>query len=216
MSNKRIASISQKIIMSLAGLFLFSFLTVHLSVNLLSIFGKELFNDAAYFMGENPIIQSMQLVLFAGFFLHMLLGVAVWIQNRKARPVKYYKASDTETSFLSKYMIHTGIIIGIFLVLHFMNFFFVKIGLIPAPNGINVHKNMYALMELVFSNTLYSVTYIVSLIIMGFHLNHAFQSAFQTLGLNHSKYTLYIKGFGTLYSILLTIGFLIIPIYFMI
>jgi succinate dehydrogenase / fumarate reductase cytochrome b subunit len=67
-----------------------------------------------------------------------------------------------------------------------------------------------------FTNKTYSIIYIVLLIILGFHLNHAFQSAFQSLGLNHSKYTPWIKAFGDIYSIAVPLGFILIPLYFLI
>jgi succinate dehydrogenase / fumarate reductase cytochrome b subunit len=45
-----------------------------------------------------------------------------------------------------------------------------------------------------------------------FHLLHAFQSAFQTLGLNHKTYTPIIKTLGVIYSIVITGGFIAIPL----
>jgi succinate dehydrogenase / fumarate reductase cytochrome b subunit len=67
-----------------------------------------------------------------------------------------------------------------------------------------------------FSTTWYAILYIGLIIILGFHLNHAIQSAFQSLGLYHSKYTPFIKMVGTLYSIIIPLGFIIIPLYFLI
>jgi succinate dehydrogenase / fumarate reductase cytochrome b subunit len=64
-----------------------------------------------------------------------------------------------------------------------------------------------------FSNTAYFIGYIIALIFLGFHLHHAFQSAFQSLGLNHTTYTPVIKAVGVIYSIVITLGFIIIPLF---
>lgn len=115
-------------------------------------------------------------------------------------------------------MIHTGVIIFIFLVIHLMTFYFVKLGITSAPQGpeavLNNH-DFYHMTVNLFSVTGYAVLYIILFIILGFHLNHAFQAAFQTLGLNHSKYTPVIKALGTIYSIVVPLGFITIPLYFL-
>ena len=119
------SSITKKIWMSLMGLFLMTFLVVHLGINLLLLFdpSRELFNQVAHFMGTNPAIQIFQWVLFAGFAIHIVLGVVLQIQNWIARPKGYKVKASSEDSFFSKYMIYTGIIIVVFLVIHFANFF---------------------------------------------------------------------------------------------
>ena len=119
------SSITKKIVMSLVGLFLSSFLVVHLSINLLLLFDdtRQLFNEAAHFMATNPLIQIFQWVLFLGFVLHIILGLVLQIQNWMARPVRYERAGSSEMSFFSKYMIHTGAVVLIFLIIHFANFF---------------------------------------------------------------------------------------------
>ncbi len=217
------ASITKKIIMALAGLFLLSFLVVHLGINLfimpLTDNHQEIFGEAVHFMTSNPLVKIMEIVLFGGFIIHILYGIILQIQNWIARPQRYKISGTSEESFLSRYMIHTGIIILIFLIIHFINFYFVKLGWTDAPAGANEitgEHDFYNMAINLFSNSTYSIIYIVLLLILGFHLNHAFQSAFQTLGINHSKYTPAIKLIGLFYSIIVTLGFISIPIYFLI
>ena len=200
--------------MALAGLFLVTFLCVHLGINLMLLKndGGRAFSEAATFMGTNPVIKIAEIVLFAGFLLHIAFGLVVSFQNRSARPVAYAQSNSSETSFFSKYMFHTGIIVLIFLALHFCDFYFIKIGLVAPPPGIAVH-DFYSRTLLLFSAPLYSLFYIVSFIFLGIHLNHALQSAFQTLGWNHSKYTDAVKLIGSVYSVLISAGFSIVPIY---
>jgi succinate dehydrogenase / fumarate reductase, cytochrome b subunit len=219
-STLRLASISKKISMAIAGLFLILFLIVHLGINLLMLLPDEgkLFAEAAHFMGTNPLIKIFEVVLFAGFILHIIFGIIVWYQNRQARPVRYHSTNKSDTSFLSKFMIHTGVVIGIFIVIHLANFYFVKLGLTQPIGGdysvtdkhdfLNMARNL-------FSNVGYSAFYIVALLLMGFHLNHALQSAFQSLGWNHPRYTPWIKRIGIIYSVVVSAGFIIIPLYFL-
>jgi succinate dehydrogenase / fumarate reductase cytochrome b subunit len=202
--------------MGLAGLFLALFLCVHLVINLLMLAGDdgEMFTAAANFMGTNIFIKIFEVVLFGGFLLHMLVGVIVTLKNWRSRPVRYYKSNKSETSLLSKYMFHTGAIITIFLVLHFMNFFFIKLGWVDPPAGIDPH-DFYPMAILLFQNVWYSLIYLIFFVFLGFHLNHSIQSAFQTLGLNHNKYNKAIKVISAIYSVIIAVGFAVIPVYFM-
>jgi len=210
------SSITKKVILAIAGLFLISFLVVHLAINLLILSddGGVAYGQAVHIMTTNPLIKVMEVFLFGGFIIHIILGVVIQIYNWMARPVRYKVEGYSHTSFFSKYMIHTGAIIFVFLLVHFFNFYFVKVGLVDPPAGLG-REDFYQMAVLLFSNRFYSILYIVLMVFLAFHLNHAFQSAFQTLGLNHSKYTPFIKLLGTLYSILVPLGFAIIPAYFL-
>ncbi len=207
------SSITRKVLMALAGLFLVTFLCVHLGINLMLLKddGGRTFSEAATFMGTNPVIRVFEIVLFSGFLLHIAYGLLVSAQNRAARPSAYVCANSSDTSFMSKYMFHTGVIILLFLVLHFIDFYFIKIGLAAPPPGIDRH-DFYHRSLLLFSNPGYSAIYIASFIVLGIHLNHAIQSAFQTLGLNHSRYMPAVKIIGTAYSVLTAAGFSLVPI----
>ncbi len=204
--------------MAVLGLFLIVFLLVHLGINLclLRNDGGEWFNAAANFMSTNYIVKVFEVFLFLGFIFHIVLGVIIQIQNWMARPHRYRIEGYSHTSFFSKYMIHTGIIVLIFLIIHMTNFYFVKLGLVAVPEGVEDKHDFYTMAELLFSNINYSVLYIACMVFLGFHLNHAFQSSFQTLGLNHNKYTPVIKLLGLIYSIVVPLGFCIIPISYMI
>ncbi|MDA3942158.1 MAG: succinate dehydrogenase cytochrome b subunit [Bacteroidetes bacterium] len=210
------SSIAKKIVMSLAGLFLTSFLVVHLIINLLILFddSRELFNQAAHFMATNALIQVFQYVLFFGFILHIILGLILQIQNWVARPIRYEKKGFSELSYFSKFMIHTGAIIFIFLIIHFVNFFIkAKFGHIePITYASGTYEDLGLLIVKLFEDGGYVIFYVISILLLGFHLDHGFQSAFQSLGLNHSRYTPFIKAFGTIFSIALTLGFIAIPL----
>jgi succinate dehydrogenase / fumarate reductase, cytochrome b subunit len=220
MSNFFTSSLGKKLIMSLAGLFLCMFLLVHLGINLMLLKGDggAWFRIGVEFMTTNILIKIMEVVLFGGFLLHMIYGVILQIQNWMARPTRYAVVHQSQTSFFSKYMIHTGAVVLIFLILHFSNFYFVKLGLTQAPQGnmvVEGKHDFYNMAINLFSTPAYSWLYIVFMLILAFHLLHAFQSAFQTIGVNHKKYTPAIKYIGMAYAILVPAGFAIIPVYFL-
>ncbi len=210
------SSITKKVVMAFAGLFLITFLVVHLAINLLLLRGDggEYYKVAVIFMTTNPLIKIMEVFLFGGFLIHIILGVIIQIYNWMARPVRYRIEGYSHTSFFSKYMIHTGAIILTFLIIHFSNFYFVKLGWVQPPAGLE-REDFYQMANLLFSSRFYCILYMVLMVFLAFHLNHAFQSAFQTLGLNHNKYTPFIKFVGTLYSILVPLGFALIPAYYL-
>ena len=218
MSSTFYSSVTKKIIMSLAGLFLIAFLLVHLALNSLILFDptREVFNAGAHFMMTNPLIQTFQWVLFAGFIIHIIFGVILQIQNWIARPKGYRKKAVSEESYFSKFMIHTGVLVFIFLVIHFVNFFFVSKGLIgdmqEISYGNTTYEDLGAVVIALFQNGGYVVFYVIALLILGFHLDHAFQSAFQSLGLSSPKYTPFIKGLGHVLAIGITVGYILIPL----
>jgi succinate dehydrogenase / fumarate reductase, cytochrome b subunit len=219
----RFSSLTKKYIMAFAGAFLMAFLVVHLGINFFIIpitpNHKEIFRDAVYFMTSNPLVKIMEIFLLGTFIIHIIYGVILQIQNWMARPVRYKREGWSHTSFFSKFMIHTGVVIGIFLTIHFINFYFVKFGItspIKGPVRVTDDHDFYSMAFNLFSNKTYSVIYIILIVLLGFHLNHAFESAFQSLGLDHSKYTPFIKAVGDLYSIVIPLGFCLIPLYFLI
>jgi len=210
------SSIGKKLVMSLAGLFLCLFLLVHLGINLTLLLndGGVVFQEAVEFMSL-WFIKVFEVILFGGFFVHIIWGVVLFFQNWKARPQGYAISNNSQTSFFSKYMVHTGAIIFVFLALHFINFYFVKLGLVAVPAGAEGKHDFYHMAINLFSQPVYSIIYVVFMFFLSFHLNHAFQSAFQTLGMNHKKYTPAIKYIGLAYSIIVPLGFAVIPIYFL-
>lgn len=204
--------------MSLSGIFLILFLVVHLAGNLqlLANDGGKQFNVYAHFMTQNPIIKSISYILYFTILLHTVQGIALAIQNRKAKGGAYKVSSDATVSAFSKYMVHLGIIIFIFLLIHLYQFWLqMKTGnvqMVNYPNSEKQYQDLYILVIEAFKSLSYVIFYVVSMIVVGMHLWHGFQSAFQTLGLNHRKYNGLIRGAGMAYAVLVSLGFAIIPV----
>lgn len=217
------SSLTKKYIMAFAGLFLITFLFVHLVINLTVLLPetvnyetKELFNKAAHFMGTNIVVKIFEVVLFGGFIIHILYGLVLQIHNWMARPKRYKVEGWSHTSPFSKFMIHTAVIIFIFLVIHLVDFYF-KAKFFHGAESIYYDGKEYhdlgALVIEKFQHLGFVIGYIVAFIVLGFHLHHAFQSGFQSLGLNHPKYTPFIKAISLIISIILPAGFTIIPVF---
>jgi len=202
------SSISKKFVMALAGIFLLTFLPVHLSINLMLLKDDpEPFNKAAHFMATFPVIRVMEILLFAAILIHIFYGIFIQIQNWLARPVGYIHRNRSETIFFSKFMIWTGAAVFTFLVLHFFNFFFIRLGLVPGDP-----EDFYSVAHNLFKIPMYNFIYLVCFTLLGLHLYHAFSSAFQTFGLNHRIWTPVVKAVSWIYAIVLPLGFAFISI----
>lgn len=201
--------IGQKILMALSGLLLISFLCVHLFGNLMLMnTNPEPFNKFVDFMETNPLIMAMEYALFGGFFLHIIYSAIITLKNRAARPVRYAEDKGGENStWFSRNMGLTGSVIFFFLVVHLRTFF------VPEKITHSETRNFYEVAMWAFSDPLYVIFYVVAMVLLAFHLRHAFASAFQTLGIRHPKYTPLVQFLGSAYSIIVPLLFAAIPLY---
>jgi succinate dehydrogenase / fumarate reductase cytochrome b subunit len=202
------SAVSKKFVMALAGLFLLLFLPVHLVINLMLLKNDPApFNNAAHFMATFPVIKVIEILLFVVILIHITYGITLQVQNWLSRPVRYSIRNKSRTSAFSKFMIWTGASILTFLVIHFFNFYFIRLGLVKGDP-----ENFYAVAYQLFRIPGYVILYLVCFLLLSFHLFHALQSAFQTLGLANTFWTPIIKAISLIYAIVLPLGFAIIPL----
>lgn len=214
------SSVGRKLVMSLTGLFLISFLVIHLIGNLQLLIddGGEKFNVYAKFMTTNPVIKLTSYLLYAGILLHAVQGWLLWRNNANARNTKYaVKVTRTvnTNSFASRNMGWLGTVIFIFLLIHLYQFWLqMKMGALEKVLYQDVEvNNLYAVVAEAFQNPVYVLFYVISMIVIAYHLLHGFQSSFQSLGLNHQKYSPLIRTVGRIYAIVVPLLFALIPIY---
>ncbi len=212
------SSIGKKIVMSLTGIFLILFLTVHLIGNLQLLIpdGGKTFNEYAHFMGHNKLIQIVSIGNFFFILLHIVYGIMLTLGNQKARPVQYAHAGATKkVSWSSKNMALLGTVILIFLVVHLQAFWakskFGGLEETALAGGVHGH-DLYKATVIAFKEWWIVVLYVISMVGLAFHLIHGFQSAFQTIGFNHRKYTPFIKALGFGYAIIVPLLYAIIPV----
>ncbi|MDX1700226.1 MAG: succinate dehydrogenase cytochrome b subunit [Melioribacteraceae bacterium] len=207
------SSIGKKVIMAVTGILLILFLFVHLINNLLLFLGPEIFNEnVARLESIKPLVRIVEVILLAIFVFHIYNAIKLYFENKKANPQKYaVNASKENSTFYSRFMTVSGIIILVFLILHLGYFWrLYNFGPHPADGSLPY----YAIVQDAFANPFISLFYVFSMIILGFHLNHAFQSSFQTMGWENKKYTPFVKKLGSIITLVITLGFASIPIFF--
>lgn len=205
------SSVGKKALMGATGLFLCSFLVVHLYGNLLLYAGAERFEEHAHELTANIVIRIVEVLLFLSIVLHAASGVWLTAQNRRARPVRYVKNRRAGAGTLaSRTMVITGSAIFIFLVIHLRQFFYEsRFG--PQADDVS----LYELVAATFRDPLYAVLYVAAMILLAGHLLHGFQSGFKSLGLHQVRYARLIRAAGTVFAVAVPAGFASLPIYFL-
>jgi len=206
--------------MALSALFLMFFLLQHLSINLLSVFSPETFNEVSHFMGTNPLVQfGLQPVLIFGVVFHFVMGFILEIKNRKAVGVSYAKNNGAaNSSWMSRNMIWSGLAILAFVVLHFIDFWFPEINTkfiqgdwSGLHEGVDGYRYFYELQHK-FENPIRTIAYVIAFIFLMLHLLHGFKSAFQSMGINSIRKKNY-ETIGKIYAIVIPLGFIFIALY---
>ncbi|MCK4775367.1 MAG: succinate dehydrogenase cytochrome b subunit [Candidatus Krumholzibacteria bacterium] len=210
------STVGRKILNGLTGLLLCIYILVHMAANTLIICNPTAFNLYAHFlMSLGALLIVIEILLLAVFVLHALTAITVWWSKQKARPDKYKKVTGaggtTRKTFSSITMIYGGVIMIVFLVWHVAT---MKYG----SHAVFVHngKEMIDLYHTVveqFTQGWVVIFYEIVMITVGFHLWHGFWSAFQSLGMNHPKYTPIINAVGYVFAIVIAAGFLAVPPY---
>lgn len=211
------SSLGKKLVMALTGLFLITFLVVHLIGNLQLLMkdGGEAFNLYAEFMTTNIFIQIISIVLYAFILIHVIWSAIITGRNRAARGETKYVMVRNSSHWTSRNMGILGTFIFIFIVIHMRDFWAVMHwgGIARVTYDGREVKDLYSVVALAFSQSWYVALYIVSMFMLAFHLWHGFASAFQTLGLNHVKYNGAIHFVGKAFAIVVPALFALIPIW---
>jgi succinate dehydrogenase / fumarate reductase cytochrome b subunit len=247
------SSLGKKLIMALTGLFLCTFLIVHLGGNLLLFCDDNGygFNMYANFLTHFPPIEVIAYLLYLCILVHAVYALVLTLKNRKARPVAYAASNDAPASWSSKNMGLLGSILLLFIVIHMSDFWFaykysdkvpykeyrtnLSTGETTAVDYVPVTlkfeksvsvvndteivrvKDIHARVSQSFSSIPYVIFYVIAMIAVAFHLVHGFQSAFQTLGWTHRKYTPVVKFIGTwFFGLIIPLGFALMPIVYLI
>ena len=210
------SKIFQKALAALSGSFLVLFLLGHLVGNLQLFIpgelGQKQFNSYALFMTTNPAVIALSYLTYTSIILHSILTLYLVLRSRSARSVRYQVSSgSSNSSWSSRNMAFLGTMLLIFLIIHLRSFWyemhFGDIGLDKWGN-----KDLYTVTVSAFQNTLYTAFYVLSMLMLSFHLLHGVSSAFQTLGLSTSKYEKIINFVGKSIAVLIPLIFASIPI----
>jgi len=215
------SSVGKKVIDALTGLALVAFVIIHLIGNLSLLRGDPgPFNQYAHFWTSlGFLLYVIEIGLIVVFLFHTIMGVAVWLDKRKARPEKYKKSADagspSKKTWSSKNMIISGLVLFVFTIVHLTNF---KYGPGLAEKYIYMAdgqpiRDLYRLVVESFHNEVYVIGYTVAMVLLGLHLRHGFWSAFQSLGVQHPRLVPFIYAVGILIAVVLAAGFVFLPVY---
>lgn len=196
------SSIAKKLGMALTGMVLYGFLVGHLIGNTLLLHddGGQAFDAYSQFLVTHPLIVPVELFLLAILVVHVYLAIRVSIENKQARTTGYQRAQNLgKRSWASYTMVYSGLLILVFLVLHILTFKY----------GDRGDGTLYDLVYATFQKPGYLAWYIFSMVVLGFHLWHAFQSAFQTLSIGGPR----VKSLGLVLCLVLSLGFGFLPVY---
>ncbi len=214
------SSLGRKVVMSLTGLFLCSFLIVHLIGNLQLFKGDEgrSFNEYSHFMTHNPLITAIGYLLYTSIVVHAMMALILTRHNRASRPVPYaYSKPEANSPWSSRNMGILGTVLLIFIVIHMRQFWYeTHFGHLPvAEYDGKQYKDLYTPVVAAFGEWWYVLLYVLSMGALGYHLVHGFQSGFQTLGIRHRKYSPIIEALGTYaFGIAIPALFAVMPIFF--
>ena len=206
------SSIGKKFTMGFTGIFLILFLIVHAGLNSCIFLndGGVTFNAAAHFMSHNWIMRFLEIGLFAGLIMHIVQGLMLWSQNNKARPVQYqFNQPSKNSKWYSRSMGILGTLLLLFLVMHLSHFY---VSTKMSLYGGRPENNLFEEMKEVFSHQWIVALYLIGVISLFWHLYHGFQSAFQTLGMHHKKYTPIINKAGFIYALIICLLFALMPV----
>lgn len=208
--------IGRKTVMAVSGLMMVLFVIAHLLGNTLVFAGPNGINAYAAKLHELvPLVWTSRLVMVILFLLHVFYGIQLTLENNKARPTAYAVDRGLSATFAGKSMIWTGLIIGVFLIYHLLQFTFqVTNPSIAAMRNFDPlgRPDVFHMVVLSLQNNLVSLTYIVALGALGFHLTHGIQSFFQTLGLNNETTFPVIVKSGKLTALIIFLGYITIPV----
>lgn len=211
--------------MALTGIFLITFLLVHVGLNA-TIFADwadttdngKMFNKAAHFMGSTIITRILEIVLFVGFIIHIIQGYVIEAKNRKLRGQGYRVTLGNRGSpWMSRSMALLGTIIFLFLVVHISKFWWSSrithdMAQVSYDNGLTEMHNVFLRMYEVFQNPWIVLLYLVGVAALGFHLWHGFHSSFRSMGVHNKKYIGLLKVMGYGFTLFVCIGFALMPV----
>ncbi len=209
------SSIGRKQIVAITGLGLVLFLVGHLAGNLLLLIGHEAFDEYAQMLEKNPLLIPAEIILLSMFLVHVGLALKTNLENRSARSQAYIVSGSTgKKNFFNSTMVATGIITLIFLILHLIHFKFGERPVGRFPDGTVLEGSLYVAVVLYFKESFLAVVwYVVAVTVLSFHVTHGFQSAFQTLGIHHNRYTPMIRWTSIGLGAIIAIGYSILPLY---
>lgn len=212
------SSIGSKWMMAISGAALVGFLVAHLSGNLLIFVGRDALNAYAKGLHDlGPLLWVARIGLLVFVLMHIFTAMSLMKRNREAKPQKYAVNHAQGATYASRTMVMSGPIITLYIIYHLAHFTFKAVHVDEAAVAMETLSgghavDVYQMMVDSFSVWWITLFYLIANLLICVHLHHGIQSAFQTLGLNHPKFTPLLKQAGAAIAVLIAVGFVSIPL----
>jgi succinate dehydrogenase / fumarate reductase cytochrome b subunit len=212
------SSLGKKYIMAISGLALFLFVVGHMVGNLQVFLGPEKINEYGHFLQSKPeLVWTARIGLLTMLLLHVWAAIKLSAENRAARGSSYGNYKAVGSSYASRTMLVSGLVIFTFVIYHLLHF---TVRADVNFTGTDFTKlqdakerfDIYNMMIIGFSNPVVSIFYIVSMALLSLHLSHGVSSMFQSLGLKNRKYGKFIDRLALVAAAVLIVGYSAIPI----
>ena len=200
-------TVGKKAVMAVTGVILFGFLIGHMAGNLQFFLGREVLNAYAEKLHNlGALLWAVRLGLLAALVLHVWAAVQLWLLQRAARPVGYHKFSPQGSTYAARTMYWSGPIIAAFVIYHLLH---LTVGAAhPDFEALNAYDNVV----IGFKHPVVTLFYVVAMVLLGMHLYHGLWSMFQSLGFAHPRYTPKLKAFAKVFTFILVLGFIVVPL----
>lgn len=213
------SSLGRKYIMALTGLALFGFVIAHLLGNLQIFLGPEAVNRyGAFLKSTGEALWVARIALIAAVALHIWAAVSLTAENRAARPVSYGNYKPVGSTYASRTMMMSGLIIAAFVIYHLLHYTLLVKGInLTGTNFADLHDekgrpDIYRMMVTGFKQPIVSLFYIIGMTLLSLHLSHGVSSLLQSLGLKNRNWKPLINGFARFIAVALLVGYCSIPI----
>ena len=212
------SSLGKKYVMALTGLALVLFVIMHLLGNLQVFLGPEALNRYGHFLQSNPeLIWPARLGLLLLVSLHIGSAIQLSRENKAARPIAYAVHDPMRSSYASRTMLMSGLIVLAFIVYHLLHFTLQIPGINFTGQDFRVlqdaqaRHDVYRMMVIGYQQPLVAVFYLVAIGLLCLHLSHGISSLFQSLGWKSKQYTPLLEGVAKGVAIVIFLGYSSIP-----
>ncbi len=216
------SSVGRKFVMSLSGAFLVLFFTFHAAMNVVAIISADAYNWICAALGANWYAIAGTLVIAGGVVLHILYGVWLTLQNRKARGSQRYAVSKNPpgVAWSSRNMLVLGFVVLCGLCIHLVHFWS-KMQLVELmgahENALGLSpQNGAGLIEYMFGKWYNVVIYLVWFAALWFHLTHGIWSMFQSSGISGQTWLPRLKYISNIWTTLVVAMFAVVVVWFFI
>lgn len=205
------SSIGRKIVMAVTGVILVGFVLGHLAGNLQIYLpnGREAMNAYGEFLRHflhGGAIWIARASLLVAVVLHIWAATSLTLSNRAARPEGYRERTWTESTYASRTMRWSGVIVLAFVIYHLLHFTFGTVH----PNF--VPGDVYHNFIVGFQSVPVAVFYVVAMVLLCMHLWHGVWSMCQTLGLSHPRYRRWARAAAWAVALIVLIGNVSFPV----